>query len=84
MRCHKGCYACCVVISISSPLPGLPSGKAAGMRCPHLNTQNLCVLYDKPERPAICSHLQPAPDTCGSSKEEAFALLAALEAYVTS
>ena len=37
MECRKGCGACCIAPSISSPLPGLPFGKMPGDRCPHLN-----------------------------------------------
>ena len=34
MECRIGCAACCVVISISSPLPGYPDGKPADMSKP--------------------------------------------------
>ncbi|MEE4465596.1 YkgJ family cysteine cluster protein, partial [Azotobacter chroococcum] len=55
MKCRVGCGACCIAPSISSPLPGMPLGKPAGERCLHLSVDNLCALFDKPERPAVCS-----------------------------
>ncbi|MDD8045446.1 MAG: YkgJ family cysteine cluster protein, partial [Verrucomicrobiota bacterium] len=32
MECRPGCGACCTVVSISSPIPGMPQGKPAGVR----------------------------------------------------
>ncbi|NBX68342.1 MAG: YkgJ family cysteine cluster protein, partial [Proteobacteria bacterium] len=37
MECRIGCGACCIAPSISSPLPGMPHGKPAGVRCVNLN-----------------------------------------------
>ncbi|MFC4766347.1 YkgJ family cysteine cluster protein [Effusibacillus consociatus] len=79
MDCRGGCGACCIVISISSPIPGMPGGKPAGVPCVHLTTEYKCGLFGKPERPAVCRNLQPSEDMCGSSNEEAFELLEALE-----
>jgi len=81
MDCRRECGACCIAISISSPLPGLPQGKPAGVRCPHLNQENLCALFGKPERPAICSSFRPNPDTCGSTRTEAFELIVNMERF---
>jgi hypothetical protein len=33
MECRSGCGACCVAPSINAPLPGMPQGKPAGVRC---------------------------------------------------
>lgn len=79
MNCRSNCGSCCIAISISSPIPGLPNGKPAGVKCPHLNTNNLCNLFGKPERPKICSDFQPSIDFCGNSREEAFELITNLE-----
>jgi Fe-S-cluster containining protein len=79
MLCRVGCGACCIAISISSPLPGMPFGKPAGSRCPHLTEDNRCKLYGRPERPAVCGALQPSEEMCGHSTEEAFAYLTFLE-----
>lgn len=79
LDCRTGCGACCIVISISSPIPGMPDGKPAGVRCIQLTSDNKCKLFGKPERPAICGKLQPSKDMCGSSNEEAFIILEALE-----
>ncbi|MBK9141202.1 MAG: YkgJ family cysteine cluster protein [Candidatus Melainabacteria bacterium] len=79
MDCRRDCGACCTAISISSPIPGLPQGKPAGVTCPHLTRNNLCALFGKPERPEICSRFQPSLDICGGSRDEAFSLIALLE-----
>jgi uncharacterized protein len=79
-ECRPGCAACCVVPSISSPIPNMPKGKAAGIPCVQLTDTGLCAMYGKPERPAVCGSLQPTPEMCGLSREEALAYLAALEA----
>ena len=79
MICRPGCGACCIAPSISSPMPGLPGGKSAGVRCPHLKADLRCALYDDPRRPRVCASFPACPDHCGTSREEALALLAALE-----
>ncbi|MGC9334864.1 MAG: YkgJ family cysteine cluster protein [Anaerolineae bacterium] len=79
MECRVGCAACCVVLSISSPIPGMPHGKPAGVRCVQLTEDNRCRLYGHPDRPAVCVRLRPSPDMCGASTEEAYALLLELE-----
>ena len=66
-------------MSISSPIPGMPNGKPAGERCRHLDFENRCALYGKPERPEVCSRLQPLKEMCGDSFDEAFAYLQWLE-----
>lgn len=78
--CRLGCAACCIAPSISSPIPGLPAGKAAGVPCPQLSPDGLCRLYGRPERPAVCVSLRPSREMCGSSREEALGYLARLEA----
>jgi uncharacterized protein len=77
--CRPGCAACCVAPSLSSPIPGMPEGKAAGIPCVQLSPEGLCLLYGRPERPAVCSSLRPSAEMCGSSREEALAYLAELE-----
>lgn len=61
----KMCGECCVRVSISSPIPGMPGGKPAGVRCAHLTEDNKCALFGKPERPAVCRTFQPDPEWCG-------------------
>ena len=65
--------------SISSPIPGMPNGKPAGVRCVQLDDKNRCRIFGRPERPACCSGLQPSEDICGTTTAEALALLGALE-----
>lgn len=79
MECRPGCAACCIAPTISSPIPGMPGGKPAGVRCVQLTTDNLCRLYGQPERPRVCVRLCPGPEMCGHSAEQALAYLAELE-----
>ncbi len=79
IQCRPGCAACCIAPSISSPIPGLPRGKAAGEPCVQLTPEGLCAIYGKPERPAVCAGLKPRPEMCLSSREEALAYLEELE-----
>lgn len=80
MDCRPGCAACCIAPSITSPIPGMPAGKPAGIPCVQLDDAGRCRLFGLPERPAFCGSLQPAADMCGGSREEALNLLELLEA----
>ncbi|WP_347908203.1 YkgJ family cysteine cluster protein [Pseudomonas grandcourensis] len=75
MKCREGCGACCIAPSISSPIPGMPNGKAAGQRCLQLSSDNLCSIFGQPERPAVCSAFEADPEVCGSSSVEAIRLI---------
>ncbi len=79
ISCRAGCGACCVVLSIASPLPGMPEGKPAGVRCIHLTEQNFCMLYGKPERPKVCESYQATAELCGGCAREAFERIARLD-----
>ncbi|HVL74657.1 MAG TPA: YkgJ family cysteine cluster protein [Noviherbaspirillum sp.] len=78
-ECRAGCGACCIAPSISSPIPGMPDGKPAGVRCVQLDDANRCLIFGKPGRPAVCESLQPSPDMCGANREEAIFWLQRLE-----
>lgn len=80
MECRAHCAACCIAPSISSPIPGMPHGKPAGVRCVQLDEHNRCRLFGRPERPAVCGSLQPSADMCGNSAPAAMRWLSALEA----
>jgi uncharacterized protein len=79
MECRSGCGACCIAPSISSPIPGMPAGKPAGVRCVQLTAGNGCAIFGHPERPAVCASLNPSFDMCGSSRDSAMAILTSLE-----
>jgi Fe-S-cluster containining protein len=79
MECRIGCGACCIAPSISSAIPGMPYGKAAGVRCVQLTIDNRCMLFGKPERPAVCVSLHPQVEMCGGSATEALHILSHLE-----
>lgn len=80
MDCRPHCAACCIAPSISSPIPGMPQGKPAGVRCVQLDAQDRCQIFGDPRRPAVCGSLQPSPDMCGDSRQQAMIWLGALEA----
>lgn len=77
--CRPGCGACCIAPSISSPIPGMPDGKPARVRCVQLTDDLRCALFGRPERPAVCVSLRPTAAMCRGSAAEALRTLAALE-----
>ncbi|WP_179404367.1 YkgJ family cysteine cluster protein [Burkholderia guangdongensis] len=77
--CREGCGACCIAPSISSPIPGMPDGKPAGVRCAQLGDDLRCRIFGRPERPACCAGLQPQQPMCGASRDDALAWLTRLE-----
>jgi Fe-S-cluster containining protein len=79
MECRAGCGACCIAPSISSPIPGMPNGKPAGVRCVQLTDDDRCAIFGQPERPEVCRRLRPLPSMCGASREDAIAAIEALE-----
>jgi len=79
MECRPGCGACCIAPSISSPIPGMPEGKPAGLACIHLKEDYSCGIYDDPARPEVCRKFMPDPEVCGTNRDEAMILLTSLE-----
>ena len=79
MNCRPGCGACCTAPSISSPIPGMPQGKPAGVRCIQLGDDARCRIFGRPERPAVCGGLMPSVEMCGASNGQALAYLERLE-----
>jgi Fe-S-cluster containining protein len=78
-RCRPGCGACCTAPSISSPIPGMPNGKPAGVRCIQLDEHDGCKIFGQPDRPAVCAGLQPSREMCGDTREQAMHFLSTLE-----
>jgi uncharacterized protein len=79
MDCRVGCGACCVELSVSSPIPGMPNGKPAGVRCVQLTDDNRCKLFGQPDRPGVCIGLSSSLEMCGTTNEHAFTWLRWLE-----
>lgn len=79
MNCRAGCGACCIALSISSPIPGMPNGKPAGVRCVQLLDDYRCAIFSDPRRPKVCASLRPSQEMCGSSREQALSYLEDLE-----
>jgi Fe-S-cluster containining protein len=79
MQCRNACGACCIAASISSPIPGMPLGKPAGVPCIHLTIDYRCAIYGRSDRPRCCDALRPSFELCGSDREEALTIIANLE-----
>lgn len=79
MNCRPGCGACCIAPSISSPIPGMPQGKPAGVRCVQLDASNRCTVFGQRERPRVCASLTPCAVMCGASNAQAMRYLTRLE-----
>lgn len=79
MQCRAGCGACCIAPSIAGPIPGMPDGKPAGVRCVQLTDDLRCRLFGHPDRPACCDGLRPSAEMCGDDREHALAWLTRLE-----
>ncbi len=77
--CRPGCGACCIAPSITSPIPGMPHGKPAGVPCVQLGDDMRCLIFGKAERPACCGGLQPSQAMCRDSAAQAMLWLAELE-----
>lgn len=84
ISCRKGCGACCIAPSLSSPIPGMPQGKPAGERCAQLAPEDLCLLFESPSRPAVCGSYRASREYCGSNRDEALRLLSDLEAITAT
>ena len=68
MPCRSGCGACCIAPSISSPIPGMPGGKPAGVRCVQLAEDSRCMIFGDPLRPAVCGGLKARTEMCSDKK----------------
>ena len=84
MDCRAGCGACCIAPSISSPIPGMPFGKPAGVPCVQLDENYGCRLFGQPGRPAVCASLRPSDTMCGLRREDALSYLSRLEQDTSS
>ncbi|MFS2015126.1 YkgJ family cysteine cluster protein [Massilia sp. CT11-108] len=79
VSCRPGCGACCIAPSITSPIPGMPNGKPAGVRCVQLDEHDGCKIFGQPGRPRVCGSLPPSREMCGDTREHAMFFLAELE-----
>ncbi|MCV5948120.1 YkgJ family cysteine cluster protein [Escherichia coli] len=79
MECRTDCGACCIAPSISSPIPGMPQGKPANVRCVQLSNDNLCNIFGSELRPKVCGNLRPSPDMCSTDRDAAITYLLHLE-----
>ncbi len=61
----------------------MPNGKPAGARCIQLDEHDQCLIFGHPERPSVCSSLQPERAMCGESRGHALRWLGHLEEITT-
>lgn len=57
----------------------MPGGKPAGEPCVQLDDDYRCRIFGRPERPDVCVRLRPSASMCGDSREQALAILSAME-----
>ena len=79
MQCRQGCGACCIAPSITTAIPGMPEGKAEGIRCIQLDENNLCKIFGQSSRPDVCLSFQASEEFCGDSNDFALQSLSLLE-----
>ena len=78
MECRENCGACCIALSISSPMPGMSDGKPSGIRCIHLSDDFKCAIYNDPLKPKVCNEFKAEREFCGYNREEAMMILGSL------
>ncbi|MCX6327794.1 MAG: YkgJ family cysteine cluster protein [Bacteroidia bacterium] len=78
MECRPGCGACCIALSISTPIPGMADGKPAGVKCIHLLEDYKCNIYNDTGKPKVCTDFKAETEFCGVSREEAIKILYSL------
>lgn len=84
MHCRTHCGACCIAPSITSPIPGMPNGKAAGERCIHLTEDYRCAIFTDPLRPKACAQFQAELEFCGENRAQALKILAEFEVITST
>ncbi|MBJ7549574.1 YkgJ family cysteine cluster protein [Marinomonas ostreistagni] len=80
MNCRPYCGACCIAPSITSPIPGMPNGKPAGVPCIQLDKNYHCKIFGQPDRPAVCAQFEAVEYVCGEHRSEAISTLNDMEA----
>jgi Fe-S-cluster containining protein len=78
MNCRENCGACCIALSISSPIPGMPDGKRAGERCINLLEDYRCSIYNDHGYPGVCAGFNAEREFCGNNRDEAMQILGSL------
>ena len=81
MRCRPACGACCIAPSIRQPFFGMPQGKAAGVRCVHLDSHQACGLFGDSRRPALCAAFMAEREICGENRDQALLIISDLEVF---
>ena len=77
--CGAAALLTCISASISTAIPGMPSGKPAGIRCIQLDEANLCKIFGQSSRPDVCLKFKASEEFCGDSNEFALQRITKLE-----
>jgi len=77
MECRSACGACCIALSISSRIPGMPEGKPGGVKCVNLTDTFACSVYE--DRPQVCRNFSASAEYCGTTRIAAMNILTELE-----
>jgi len=78
MKCRENCGACCIALSIYTPITGMPEGKPAGVTCIHLLDDYKCDIYTNFCKPKVCDEFKAEQEFCGYTREEAIKILFSL------
>ncbi len=57
----------------------MPDGKPAGVRCIQLDETNLCMLFERLERPKVCQAFKAERAICGDSSADAIKIIGLIE-----
>jgi hypothetical protein len=49
------------------------------VRCVQLDPDNGCMIFGRPDRPAVCASLTPSREMCGDTRAQAMRFLSTLE-----
>lgn len=79
MECREFCGACCIQISITTPIPQMNGEKKGGVNCIHLTDDLKCAIFDSPDRPKVCDGFKYDSLVCGKNRREAMQILGDLE-----
>lgn len=57
----------------------MENGKPANTKCIQLDDNMRCRIFGHPDRPHVCSSLQPSAELCADNREQAITWLLKLE-----
>ena len=82
MDCRPNCGACCIFLSISLVIPGMPKGKPASVKCTQLDGNLNCRIFNSPDWPKVSSGFNAEKIISGNSSQVAYSIIASLKVYL--